>query len=131
MEEALRTILLGAAGVSALVGTRVDWGLRPQHVAALPAVVLHKISSPRDYNMDGASGLVDSRIQATCYGETYADAKLTARAVMAAVNGLATTQSGVVFQRIDIDNERDGNGEQQNGHHLFWTSIDLQIWHDE
>lgn len=131
MEEALRSILLGDAGVSAQVGTRVAWGRRPQSDATLPAIVLHKITGIRDYVMSGASGMVESRVQVDCYGTTYAAAKQAARAVMTAVNSYSGTVSGTVFQRISIDGERDTNEADTAGNNLHRTSIDLMIWHDE
>jgi hypothetical protein len=37
MQTALRTRLLADATISGIVGTRIDWGLRPQ-AKALPAI---------------------------------------------------------------------------------------------
>ncbi len=132
MEEALIAILLDDSGVSNRVSTRVYAGRRPQDVSNLPAIILQKVSAPRSYNMDGPSNLIESRFQCDCYGKTYKSAKLAARALMVAVNGYSGTQSGVVIQRISIDSERDTN-ETESGadRHLFRTSIDLLIWHDE
>lgn len=132
MEEAFRSLLIGNGSLTALVSNRISYGRRPQSVSELPAVVLEKVSAPREYNMDGPSGLVETRIQADCFGETYASAKTTARAVMGAVNGYSGTQSGVVIQRISIENERDSSGiESAANRYLFLTSIDFSIWHDE
>ena len=132
MEEALRALLLANSGVTDLVSTRVNIGRRPQDVSDLPAIILRKVSAPRDYHFTGATDLIESRFQCDCYGKTYSSAKLTARALMAAVNAYSGTQSGVTIQRISIDSERDNN-ETESGadRHLFNTSIDLLIWHDE
>ena len=130
MEKALRALLRANAGLSALTGV-VDWGLRPQNDSSLPAVVLQRVYGGRDYHLTGASGLVESRVQADCYGETYGSAKGTANALMAIVNAYSATYDGVQFQRISIDSERDTNETEAADRHLFRTSIDLLIWHDE
>lgn len=132
MEEALRALLVADAGVSAQVGTRIYWGRRSQSSSDLPAVVLEKVSAPRDYHYTGPSNLIESRVQVDCFGETYGAAKTSARAVISALNGYSGTQSGVVFQRISIENERDYDGQESAANrYLFVTSVDLLIWHDE
>ena len=132
MEEALRSILVADAGVSAQVGTRIYWGRRTQSSSDLPSIVLEKISAPRDYHYTGPSNLIESRVQLDCFGETYASAKTTARAVISALSNYSGTQSGVVVQRITIENERDYDGQESAANrYLFVTSVDLLIWHDE
>ena len=46
MEEALVAYLLANAGLTAIVGNRINWTTRPQG-AAVPAVVLTKVSGVR------------------------------------------------------------------------------------
>lgn len=130
MEKALRALLRSNVDLSALTSV-VDWGKRPQNDFSLPAVVLQRIYGGRDYVTSGASGLVETRVQADCYGETYGDAKETAQALMAVVNAYSGVFDGVHFQRISIDSERDTNETEAADRHLFRTSIDLLIWHDE
>lgn len=132
MEEALRALLAGTAAITNLTGTRIYWGRRSQSTSALPAIVLERVSGRRDYHMTDASGLVETRVQADCFGETYAQAKTAARALMDAVNAYSGTVSSTVFQRISIEGERDYDGKESNAaRHLFVTSIDLLIWHSE
>lgn len=132
MEEALRSLLVADAGVSGQVGTRIYWGRRSQSTSELPAIVLEKISAPRDYHYTGPSNLIESRVQIDCFGLSYGQAKSAARAAIAKLNGYVGTQSGVVFQRISIDNERDYDAQESAANrYLFVTSVDLLIWHDE
>ena len=132
MEEALVSLLLNDSGLTSRVDNRVYWARRPQDVSALPVITLFRVSAPRDYHMQGASGLVESRVQCDLFGAKYSETKLSARALMAAINGYSGTFSGTQFQRISIENERDTNEtESDAGRHLFRTSIDLLIWHDE
>ena len=80
MEEALRTLLRGHAPIAALVGTRVDWGVRPQ-ATALPAICLTVISdAPVNHTLDGP-GPSQARVQVDCFGASYGSAKAVARAV--------------------------------------------------
>lgn len=131
MEKALRTILATDPGVITAVSGRIVWGRRPQEKAALPAVVLTRIYGRRDHSTAGATGLVESGVQVDCDALTYEAAKGAARAIVAAVGGKDFTESGVRFQRISVEGERDSNGEDTGGRHLFRTSLDLTIWHDE
>jgi hypothetical protein len=86
MEEALRALLRGNPAVAALVGTRVDWGMRPQG-SSLPAICLTVISdAPVNRTLDGP-GPSQARVQVDCFGATYASAKTVARAVRRALDG--------------------------------------------
>ena len=55
MEEALRARLLGAAGLTAIVDRRVDWGVRAQG-APMPAVTLNVITGAATMHMAGPDG---------------------------------------------------------------------------
>lgn len=85
MEEQFRALLLADSGVSALVGTRINWGAHPQG-APLPAIILTTISDAEDYHMNGPNGLFQGRVQADVYAMDYRAAKDAARAVRAALH---------------------------------------------
>lgn len=126
MEEALVNLLLSAAGVTSLVGTRINWLRKPQSDDGDPYIVLQRIDGDRDYHMRGPSGYVSSRVQADVYGTTYASSKKAARAMITVLSG----HRGGIFQGIFIDSERDlpaaDAGEVTN---LFRTSVDLIVHH--
>ncbi|HMR51187.1 MAG TPA: DUF3168 domain-containing protein [Amaricoccus sp.] len=132
MHEALRALLLADAGVSALVGTRVTWGARPQG-SALPAVVLHLISDVPGYTLAGDNGHRDSRVQADCIGEGRYEAVLgVAQAVQAALSGYSGTVAGTIFQGIFIDQARDlSEPAVESERRLFHLSTDFLIHHLE
>lgn len=130
MEEALRAYLLGSSGLTALVSTRVQWGVLAQSMA-YPAVVLTRIDGLPDYAMDGPTGLVSSRVQADCWGETYASVKAVARQVKARISGVDATQSGVVLRGGFIEGERDSFEVGAGAADLFRVSLDFIIWHSE
>lgn len=126
MEEALVNLLLSAAGVTSLVGTRINWLRKPQSDDGDSYIVLQRIDGDRDYHMRGPSGYVSSRVQADVYGTTYASSKKAARAMITVLSG----HRGGIFQGIFIDSERDlpaaDAGEVTN---LFRTSVDLIVHH--
>ena len=130
MEKALIALILSSSDVFAHVKTSVRWNRRAQTDTA-DAIVLHRIGGVRDYRLAGASGLVQSRVQADCYGQTYRACDETAAALIAFLNSYSGTFEGVQFQRIEIDDERGTNETENDGRHLFSKQIDLIIWHDE
>jgi hypothetical protein len=110
MQAALRSRLLADATIAGLVGTRVDWGLRPQG-KPLPAIRLTKIPTPRAYHMGGAQNTQQFRVQADCYGATY-KASHDLRAAVIACLEAAESPFQASFVDGDFDNpERTETGE--------------------
>lgn len=102
MEEALRALLLGNTAIAAQVGSRVDWGLRPQG-SALPAICMTAINDgPVNHTLDGP-GLSRARVQIDCFGASYGSAKTVARAV----RRLLDTYSGGPFLGVFLAGARD------------------------
>ena len=122
MEEALRAALLAASGVKALVADRIDWGLRPDIV---PSVRLQLVGKVPFYTYDGRDGLTPYRVQADCFGRRYGEAKLVARAVEAAIDGLTRP----AFEARFLLGERDDQDTDAAGQPLHRTSLDFRIWH--
>lgn len=127
MEEALVAKLLASAGVTALVGNRINWTRRPQGNAT-PAVVLNMIDGSPGYTLAGPDGLYRNRVQVDCWAKTYAQAKLTARAVDAALSGFKGVSGGVSFRAVFIDSERDDYAAE-GPDPLNRTMLDLMVWH--
>lgn len=123
MEEALRVILLANASVTSAVGTRVAWGSQPQGTAA-PYVNLHRIGGAHSQTTDGPDGMIESRVQADCWGKTYGEAKAGARGIIAALNGYRDT----TFRHIAVESERDDD-DLTPPNPLYRSSIDLRIVH--
>lgn len=127
MEEQLIQRLLASAGVTALVEQRVWPGRRTQG-SALPSVVTHRIDGGREYHLKGDSGLSVARMQIDCWGDSYASAKRTARAVIAAMSAARWSAGGVRFDGVFIEDESDDTfdeGEET----LFRTRLDLMVHH--
>lgn len=118
MKTALRARLLTA--LSATVGTRVDWGLRPQG-KGLPAVTLNVISDPRDYHMGGADRTQQYRVQVDCYGATYAAANTVRDAVITCLEAAAGD-----FQASFVMDQRDYS-ERLDAGEVHQASADFKI----
>lgn len=129
MEEAIRTRLLNTSGVTALVGTRVYCGSRPQG-QTLPDVIINRISGAPIYTDDGESGLAEARIELDCWGTTYGSAKNVARAVIESLSAFFGTVGDTPFQYILLDAERDFRevGTVDSTENLFRTNLDFIIW---
>ena len=128
MEEALIAHLLAASGITSLVGQRINWTRSPQGAAA-PRIVLYRISGLRDMVMSGPTGLVSSRVQADCFGLTYASAKGVARAVETRLSGYSGTTGGIRFEGAFLVSERDDYFDGETPDKLFRTSLDFIVWH--
>lgn len=134
MEEALVAYLLANAGLTALVGDRINWSTRPQG-SIVPALALTKVGGVRGYTMRGPDGLIEARVQVDCWGRTFGEAKRASRAVIAAMHGIKGVHGGVRFQSAFVDGERDGfdsgsNVQTGSAERLFRTSLDFIIWHN-
>ena len=127
MEQALITLLSGHTALTALVGNRISWVLRPQG-DDLPAIVLHQISGQPDRTFSGQSGLYQSRIQLDCYALSYATSLQVSRAVEAAIAVRRGFIGNVNFQGLFIDAVRSGV-EDLGTDNIFSTSLDLLVWH--
>jgi hypothetical protein len=121
MEKTITTLL------ASIAGGRRYW-VRAPVAAQLPFVVLQRVTGMPNYNMQGASGYVFSRIQIDVYATSYSSAKTTAAAVKTVLSGYSDSS----IQAIFIDSERDlpaaDVGEVTD---LFRTSIDITIHHGE
>lgn len=130
MEEAFIAKLVSDTALVAVVETRIDWDVRPQHVTDLPAITLTMVSGNPDYSHDGVTGLVMSRIQVDCWGLTKAAALAASRAVKALLK-TGFIQNEVTFQGCFLDNERQGYEEpgSEAPERFYRVSLDYLIWH--
>lgn len=129
MEEALLSLLMGNAAVSALVGDRIHWQGRPQ-ATPLPAVVLTGISRVDDYSLSGATGPIDRRVQVDCWASTFTASKAVERAVIDALGGFTGTQDGVHFYGVFLDGSRDLR-EDTDAERISRVSLDFLITYTE
>jgi hypothetical protein len=127
MEEALIARLLAAAPLTALVGNRINWGLRVQG-EPLPALTLANVSPGRSYTYKGAAGLSGPRVQFDGYAADFLTAKAIARALIAALEQPATV-AGISFAPAFLDAERGPDTEELGGGlRVERVSLDFFIW---
>lgn len=107
IEAGLNTHLLADSNVTGLVGARI-YPLKAPQDADLPAIAYQKISGPRDETQSGPSGLVEARMQITCLGSTYSEAKSVAEVVRGSIDGFSGTMGSVSVGACHLDNEIDG-----------------------
>jgi len=120
IEQAIRTQLAGTTAVAALVGERIYYGKALQD-AARPYLVINKISAQREHAHDGALGMVNARIQISCFAGSYAAAKSLAVAVQAVLEcyqGTLGGVGGVYVGSCFYDNEVDFWEEETKLHHI-------------
>lgn len=110
MEEALRALLMADVGVTALAGSRINWGAHPQG-QPLPGVVLTLVDDGEGHIYTGPDGLSQGRVQMDCYALTYKDAKGLARAVRAALDGYRGGNFLGVFHAGSRDSREGGTDE--------------------
>lgn len=129
MEEALRAKLLTTAPLAAMVGTRVDWGVRSQG-AILPAVVLHHVGGVLQMNLAGPSAWSRDRFQIDCWGRTYKAARDVSNVIAGPGGVLIGFRSdlGSIRLRTLIINRRSDEDSDGAGP-VFRSIIDGVVWH--
>lgn len=127
MEEALLNYLRTYATLTALIAGRSYWSQLPQGQVA-PYLILSRVTGVRDTTFDGASGLVQSRIQFDAYSLSYLVSKTIVRAVEARLSGKRFTHNSHHF-RCFMDSERDTFETDATPDKLYRTSVDFIIWH--
>ena len=131
MKAALVAELNATTAVTALVNDRIAFVARKQG-EPLPSIALMTVSGVREYDLTKPAGLVEARVQADCYGATFASAQAVANAVRKAIEGRAFTRSSVRFQGVFLNAERDlSEGNANDGVRVFRVSLDFTIWHEE
>lgn len=123
-KTALRSRVKANATVTAQ-SARVDWNARPQG-STLPAVVLQTIAEQHDQHMAAVMGTQSSRVQATVFAATAAQADLIGAGVRDAMISTGTTE-GLTFQRGFINLIRDGVDNTSTGN-VFHLIVDATIW---
>lgn len=130
IEQALIKHLLANPGVTTLVKDRVHLKKYPQR-GELPAIVIHKVSGPREHSHDGPSALAHPRYQFDIYAKDAQAANDLAEKVRLALDGYKGTMGGVDGVRVDgvfLEDERD---DYDDGAEVQACSLDFTVWHGE
>lgn len=118
MKEALKARLIAETGLP------VAWGLSPRGTSE-PRITLTTVGGDTDYTHDGPSGLREARVQVDCFGQSYGEAEIAARAVTAALSGWGASGITVVFKL----SERDTVPSAETG--IFRSSADYRVLYQE
>ena len=127
-EEGLFYYLDNYAGLSTEVDNRIYPNLLPQQPpAVLPAVVYHRISTPRLVALE-RSLLPQGRFQFDCWAETFQEAKDVAAQVKAALDVYSGAMGDYTVEVSLIDDERDDYEPETKR----WRSmVEVVIWYEE
>lgn len=127
METALRARLLADATVAAIVGTRVDWDVRPQG-DALPALVLETVNGTRSQHHSGFDTFQPTDVQFNCFAGSKKIAVDLREAVIAAITPAANA-GGTAFLRAQNVETRQRPDNVSTGI-IYREIVEATIWHD-
>ena len=130
IEHALRTALIEDATVNGYVDGRAYYSLAPQDVAK-PYIVLTRVSGPREYSLDGPTGLYRARFQFSVFSQSYYEAKSiidAIRSVLSGASGQLVEDPADTIGASFLDNELDLYEEETKLHHI---AVDYLVWINE
>jgi hypothetical protein len=117
------------ADVTAFVGDRIHWLVRPQG-SELPALVLQVVSETRTQHLKGFDDCFEARVQVAAQAERYADSRKLAEAATAALIDVAEVDDpsgdNIVFWRGAVDGPRD-LGTQEETRFVHRAVMDLAL----
>ena len=124
-EQALVMHLLNDSALTALVGDRVFPLAIPQD-EQVPAIVYQKISAPRTLSVSGDSSANSTRMQLSCYAETFGQAKQIAQVLYNSVDVFRGQLGGRVKAAVLMADSRD-DYEPDTGR--YRCDIDFFVMH--
>lgn len=130
IEVALARQLLDTVNVTALVVDRV-YPVRLPQGGDYPAITYSKVSGGRIRTMGSNEAAANPRVQVSCWGKTYADAKGLANAVRIALDRFSGTlggSGGVAVSAILLENELDLDDPETK---LYHVPLDFLVWYTE
>lgn len=126
MQAQLRSRLKADGTIAGLVGTRVDWGVRPQ-AKGLPAITLTMANDTRDQAMAGIQATQGPLVQIDCWAENYPDAATLRDAVVSLI-ATPAVQSDVRFLGAQGINTQDMPEKTDTGI-IHRAMIRATVWH--
>lgn len=104
IEEAVVAYLKAYTGLTALTSTRIFPDERPQD-SSLPAITYMLVSDVKQHILTGKLAQEQPVYQFSIYAATRASAKAVAAQLKAALSDYHGTLSGVVIEKIQLNNE--------------------------
>lgn len=138
IDYAVRARLLEVATVTDLVGTgtaaRIFPMQLPQALEVWPAITYQVVSGRPEYNLQGAAGLAEIRLQIDCWAaqrgkaDAYAQVRELAEAVRGALSGYRGTVGGHTIQSCFLESRRVLHEPEVQ---VFRESLDFTIGYAE
>lgn len=135
IEGALLSVLTNAAGVAALVSTRIYAVTAPQD-DQLPDITFQRIGAEHVHAWGADPGLIRGEWQVDCWGRTYDEAGDVRDAVLAALNRYSGTADSTVVQEVLVMNEFDQHdtegtpvGRTDTG--IYRRTLEFAVWYEE
>ena len=127
MEAALRTLLIGDAGLTGLVpAARIVWNHLPQGTVR-PAIVLFRISGAPGIHMQGSDELINATVQIDVQATSVTSMWAIRDAVVALLHG----HRDETFQGIFMLSERQNSEQLTGGGLVHRSSVDFDVWAHE
>jgi len=121
------TYLNAYAGLTALVSTRIHYDELPQG-EALPSVCVIQVSDVKSHLLTGQCTLERPMYQFTAYAATKAGARAVANQLKAALNDYHGTLSGIVVQKVELQNELSSLETSTDGTvHVYTTDLEYEV----
>ena len=127
IDEALRSMLVGDSGVTAIVSTRVFNGQVPQNTA-LDALSFSRITAQRSLAHHGPTAMTDSIFQISCWASSLLNAKNLAAAVRRLLHGFRGTVATVEIGIARVINEID-SFDPETG--VYLIAVEAALLHRE
>lgn len=108
--KALRTKLAATSAVTSLIGGSSAPRIYPVELpqnATFPCLRCQRVSGPRTYDLQAATGNADARMQIDCFADSQAGVEALSTQVRLALSGFRGTVDGVQIQTCFLDAERD------------------------
>lgn len=137
METALVTLVLNIPGMAELIGRRM-YALELPQRSKKPAVVYQRVGGKPDYDMEGMTGLVDSRFFVWIYGErtgglsAYKQAKQVRDLIYNHLSrrpGFRDKIGDIEIQSAIVNDEDDRRMDSATGAGVARVQLDLSFWH--
>jgi hypothetical protein len=127
LQEGLKSFLDANDAVAALVSNRTYAAQVPELSAQsiLPAISYHEIHGNGEFTMDGPDLLQYSRMQFSCYGKLYGDAKRLARTLRQELEAFTgALPDGTVIEHMQREGEID---IFEDAAFIYCTAVDIKI----
>jgi len=126
MQEALVKRLLASNAIAAQLGNRITWVSRPDR-DSLPALVLVLVNDPEEETHDSLDNLQYSRIQFSCWGESFGSTQLLKRVVSSEMHQVNTTDDVLFEEAIKLSGISMPMEQLDSGTKLFHYAMDFMV----